>query len=215
MPFLFLIVAKGLDVLFKNAVLMGLYEGYKVGGLALSHLQFADDTLIFGRKCLQNLWTIKAVLQLFELVSRLKVNFHKSQLLGLNVDGVWLQEAASFLNCKIGTFPFVYLGLPIGADGRRMTTWKPVLEKIKFRLASWDSKHLSLGGKVVLLKSVLTALLIYFFSFFKAPEGVIRSIETMFKRFLWGGSEEKRSIHWVAWAKICRDKVEGGLGLKI
>lgn len=123
-------------------------------------------------------------------------------------------EAASFLNCKIGTFPFVYLGLPIGADGRRMTTWKPVLEKIKSRLASWDSKHLSLGGKVVLLKSVLTALPIYFFSFFKAPEGVIGSIEKMFRRFLWGGSEEKRSIHWVAWAKICRDKAEGGLGLK-
>lgn len=52
-PFLFLIVAKGLNILFKEAICLGLYQGYKVGDLAISHLQFADDTLIIGRKILR------------------------------------------------------------------------------------------------------------------------------------------------------------------
>lgn len=153
-------------------------------------------------------------MQLFEISSGLKVNFHKSQLVGINVGTEWLNEAASFLNCKIGAIPFIYLGLPIGADARRKSTWQPVVDKIRGRLSSWNSSHLSLGGKIVLLKSVLYSLPVYYFSFFKAPEGVISDIERLFKRFLWGGGEESRKIHWVAWAKICREKSEGGLGLR-
>lgn len=67
---------------------------------------------------------------------------------------------------------------------------------------------------MVLLKFVLYALPIYFLSFFKAPECVINAIERMFRRFLWGGEEGEKTIHWVAWSKICMDKNEGGLGLK-
>lgn len=47
-PFLFLIVAKGLNTLFREVNGLGLFEGYKVGSLKISHLQFADDTLIIG-----------------------------------------------------------------------------------------------------------------------------------------------------------------------
>lgn len=65
-----------------------------------------------------------------------------------------------------------------------------------------------------MLKSVLFALPIYYLSFFKAPLGVTGLIETMFKRFLWGSSENNRKIHWVPWEKICREKMEGGLGVK-
>lgn len=61
-PFLFLIAAEGLNVLFKEVSGLGLFEGYVVGELTISHLQFADDTLIIGKKCSQNIWLIKAVL---------------------------------------------------------------------------------------------------------------------------------------------------------
>lgn len=46
------------------------------------------------------------------------------------------------------------------------------------------------------------------------PVGIINEMESLFKRFLWGGSEEARKINWVAWAKICKDKEKGGLGIK-
>lgn len=165
-PFLFLIVAEGLNMMFSEAKTRGLNQGYKVGDMEVSHLQFADDTLIIGENCSKNIWSIKALLQLFESVSGLKVNFFKSQLLGVNVEDGWLQQAASFLNCKVRVFPFVYLGLSIGADARRKSTWQPVLDKISRRLTAWNSQFLYLGGKIVLLNSVLYALPIYFLSFF-------------------------------------------------
>lgn len=134
------------------------------------------------------------------------MNFFKSQLFGLNVEEAWLQHAAGFLNCKVGSLPFIYLSLPIGADATRKGMWQSVLDKIGARLAAWNSNHLSLAGKIILLKSVLYALPIFYLSFFKAPVGVVGAIETLFRRFLWGGLEGSRKIHWVTWSKICREK---------
>lgn len=80
----------GLNVMLRDAVLQGHFIGYKVGNLTVSHLQFADDTLILGDKRSLNIWTIKVVLQLFEGISGLKVNFYKSKLFGINVRDEWL-----------------------------------------------------------------------------------------------------------------------------
>jgi hypothetical protein len=101
-----------------------------------------------------------------------------------------LNEAASVLNCKVGKVPFMYLGLSIGGDPRRLAFWEPVLNTIKSRLTGWHSRFLSYGGRLVLLKSVLSALPVYALSFFKAPSGIISSIESIFKKKFWGGSEE-------------------------
>jgi hypothetical protein len=66
---------------------------------------------------------------------------------------------------------------------------------------------------VVIIKSVLSATPVYFLSFFKAPAGIISKLECIFKKFLWGGSEE-RKLNWVKWEKVCRPLEEGGLGIK-
>jgi hypothetical protein len=87
-PFLFLPAAEALNVLITVLVDVGLYRGYHVGhhdGVCLSHLQFADDTLILGEKSWANVCHMRASLILFEQVFGLKVNFHKSMLTGVNV----------------------------------------------------------------------------------------------------------------------------------
>ncbi|MCH90051.1 LINE-1 reverse transcriptase like, partial [Trifolium medium] len=37
-----------------------------------------------------------------------------------SVPVMWVREAAKVLNCKVGVIPFIYLGLPIGANPRRL-----------------------------------------------------------------------------------------------
>jgi hypothetical protein len=116
-PFLFLLAAEGFNVLMMAMVEAGLFQGYKVGrgnDMCLSHLQFADDTLIIGEKCWLNVRSMRAVLLLFEEISGLKVNFHKSMLTCVNISESWLAEAGSVMNCRTGPLPFLYLGLPIG-----------------------------------------------------------------------------------------------------
>jgi len=136
---------------------------------------------------LVNIRAMRAVLVLFENLSGLKVNFSKSQLVGVNVSTSWLTEAAMVLSCKMGTVPFVYLGLPIGGNARRLAFWEPLLHRINSRLSSWNSKYLSFGGRLVLLKYVLSSLPVYALSFFKAPAGIISSIESILNCFFSGG----------------------------
>ena len=173
-PFLFLLAAEGFNVLMESLNRANLFSGFQVGVNALttvSHLQFEDDTLILGDKSWANIRAMRAILLLFQSLSGLKVNFSKSYLVGVNVASSWLTEAAMVLNCKVGFIPFVYLGMPIGGNSRRLSFWEPLLNRIKSRLSGWSSKHLSFGGRLILLKSVLSSLPVYALSFFKAPTG--------------------------------------------
>jgi hypothetical protein len=126
----------------------------------------------------------------------------------------WLAEAATVLECSVGTIPFVYLGLPIGGDPRRLSFWAPVVHRIRTRLSGWNNRFLSFGGRLVLLKSVLTALPVYALSFFKAPSGIISSIESLLTNFFWAGGEDRRKIPWISWMDVCLQEESGGLGVK-
>ena len=110
-PFLFLLETEGFHVLMEAFAVNNLFTGYTVGchdPVVLSHLQFADDTIILCEKSWANIRATRAILLLFEDLSRLKVNFSKSLLVGININGSWLSEAATVLNCKVGTIPFMY-----------------------------------------------------------------------------------------------------------
>jgi hypothetical protein len=74
---------------------------------------------------------MKVILQWFELVSGLKVNFSKSCLMEVNVSSSFLEGEASFLHCKIGSLPFIYLALLVGANPRLTSTWDPVVKTIE------------------------------------------------------------------------------------
>lgn len=96
--------------------------------------------------------------------------------------------------------------MPLGRNPRSIATWKPVLDKIKKRLAPWKRRYFPLGGRATLIKSVLNSLPIYYMSLFKVPAGVTKEIESIQAKFLWGGSEVKKKIHMVSWAKVTLDK---------
>ena len=127
------------------------------------------------------------------------MNFSKSLLVGVNVHGSWLFEAALVLNCKVGAIPFMYLGLPIDGNASRMDFWEPLINRINSRLLGWISRYLSLGGRLVLLKFVMSSLPVYALSFFKASSGIISSIESILNNFFFfeGGSVDLMKIIWV------------------
>lgn len=57
-----------------------------LNGQSISHLQYVDDTLVFMPNECSSLVHVKIILRWFELTSGLKVNFHKSSLVGINLD---------------------------------------------------------------------------------------------------------------------------------
>lgn len=203
--------------MMKSMVENNLFTGFGVGNTnsyVVSHLQFVDDTLLLGVKIWANVRAFRAVLSLFVVMSRLKVNFHKSLLVVINIADSWLNEAAYIMHCKVGKVPFMYSGLSIGDDPRKLVSWEPVLDTIKSRLSGWQSRFLSFGGCLVLLKFVRTSLPIYALSFFKAPPDIISSIESIFFKKNWGGSEDNREIPWITWSSVCLRNEYGGLGVR-
>lgn len=214
--FLFLLVAEGFSGLMTNAVNRNLFHGFEIkrGGLTISHLQYADDTLCIGVPTVENLWTLKAMLRGFEMASGLKVNFHKSSLIGVNVPRDFMEAACRFLHCREGSIPFVYLGLPVGANPKKFSTLEPMLVKLRNRLNSWGSKYVSLGGRIVLLNSVLNAIPIFYLSYLKIPERVVKEVIRIQRNFLWGEVRGGRKICWVNWKRVCSPRSKGGLGVR-
>lgn len=116
-PFLFDLVVESLSLLLQRGLDFNLWEGIKVGrnSVTISHLQYADDTIIFCPPHLDQIMNIKRALILFHQASGLRVNFQKSSILGINLQESLHHHLASSLLCKSEKFPSKYLGLPIGA----------------------------------------------------------------------------------------------------
>lgn len=86
-PLIFLLVAVGLSDLMHQTVDQNLFSGVALGnhGILVSHLQYANDTLLMSEASVPNLWAMKVVLRTFEPASSVKVNFSKSSRIGVNV----------------------------------------------------------------------------------------------------------------------------------
>lgn len=176
-PFLFLIVAEGLNVAMEEAMISGIFKGVRIGDgqdvcnhVTISHLQFVDDTIFFGDWSEDNVVGLLSILKCFEMASGLKVNLKKSKLLGLGVEESVVRVWADLIGCGVDLLPFKYLGLPVGCVMNRYASWNSVLDKFNCRLSSWKSRMISFGGRLTLVKSVLGSLPLYFFSLFRAPE---------------------------------------------
>ncbi|GKV05586.1 hypothetical protein SLEP1_g17582 [Rubroshorea leprosula] len=126
----------------------------------------------------------------------------------------WKERMACRLCCKEADLPFKYLGIPVGGNHRKLALWKPLLESFKKKLASWKGQNLSLRGRITLLNSMLSSLLVYLMSAFKIPKGTIHSLDKIRRNILWGGLGEEKKIKWVSWERVCRKKECGGLGVK-
>ncbi|XP_021985231.1 uncharacterized protein LOC110881199 [Helianthus annuus] len=143
----------------------------------------------------------------------LKVNLNKSSLYGLGAEDAEIEGMAGTLNCKIGSMPFNFLGLTIGANMKREKYWKIVLDEFNKKLSAWKAKCLSFAGRMVLAKAVMGALPNYFFSMYLAPKKVIKALDTIRRDFIWGRNAGKYKIRWIAWGKMTKPKQLGGFGL--
>jgi len=172
-PFLFLIAVEGLSVLFQRAASNDLFKGIPFGdSFCLSHLQYADDTLIFMPANLHMVKTVKRILLWFAICSGLHINFHKSSLIGINVGEDTCASMAYSVFCRFDSLPCSYLGMPLGSNPKRLSTWKPIIENFIRKLSMWRGRMLSMAGRICLIKSVLSSLPVYYMSSFLMPKGV-------------------------------------------
>ncbi|CAN4122517.1 unnamed protein product [Withania somnifera] len=108
-------------------------QGFQAGNdpniaVIVSHLLYADDTLVFCGANSQQVQHLNLNLMVFESISGLHINMLKSKVYLVN-KVFNLNELADILSCSTGTLPTTYLGLPLGTKFKstdiwnRRTTW--------------------------------------------------------------------------------------------
>ncbi|WMV14069.1 hypothetical protein MTR67_007454 [Solanum verrucosum] len=130
-PFLFILAMEGLNDMLRTAQTRGWIRGFNANmnnrqGLAISHLQYADDTLIFCDADSSQLKYLRVILILFEAISGLHINWGKSLIFPVN-EVPWINMLANILGGKVGDLPTTYLGMPLGDKSRSKVKWDQVI----------------------------------------------------------------------------------------
>ena len=204
--------------MLKRAVEGNFISGCRISGrdggdIVISHLLYADDTILFCEANSEQLMYLRWTLMWFEVFSGLKINLTKSMIIPLGrVDNV--EELAAELGCGVGSLPSLYLGLPLGAPHRALGVWDSIEDRFRRRLATWKRQYISKGGRITLIRSTLSSLPIYFLSLFRMPKSICSRLETIQRDFLWGGGNLERKPHLVNWKTVCLQKSRGGLGVR-
>ena len=149
-PLLFLILMEVFSRMLRRVEGAGLIRGFNLegrrdGGERVSHLLFADDTILFCDADVEQILHIRLLLLSFQVVTGLKVNVHKSEMVPIG-EVVDVHALAEILGRRVGTLPMSYLGMPLGASHNSPSIWNPILEKIERKLAGWKRLYLSKGS---------------------------------------------------------------------
>lgn len=162
-PLIFNLVAESFTILVNQVQEKGWLIGVPIPGLEKSIyiLQYADDTILFLRGSEGTSSKIQNCLTIFSLISGLTINLHKSVVYGMGCDSALATSIASELGCQVGSLPFKYLGLPLGSRSLSCVDWNHVVDMFRAKLSICKAKHLSIGSRLTLIKSVLSSIPIY------------------------------------------------------
>ena len=108
----------------------------------------------------------------------------------------------------------LYLGAPIFVGRRSSQDYQFILDKIGSRIEGWQSKLLSMAGRVTLINSVSSTIPNYIMQTSLLPTKTCHAIDRIHRNFLWGNTPDHKRFHAISWDIVSQPKVLGGLGIR-
>jgi hypothetical protein len=173
-PYLFILCANVLSVMLKKEAHLNDLHGIQVVRNApkITHLLFADDSLLFARANSKEASTILTVLKSYQETSGQMVSLDKSEVpYSRNVPNQDKEMICQQIDIKTGTSHSRYLGLPMVFGRSKKDVFSFVQERVWKKVKGWKEKFLSRAGKETLIKAVAQAIPNYIMSCYKVPKG--------------------------------------------
>jgi hypothetical protein len=139
-------------------------------------IQYVDDTILVMQAEAGQLLLLKELLHKITLSSGLRVNFHKSCLVPINISQEHAATLATAFGCIVGSFPFTYLGLPLGLTKLLVKDYAPLICRAERRLSA-SSQFLSYASRLQLINSIISSLPTYYMCSLKLLATVIEIID--------------------------------------
>ena len=216
-PYLFLLCAEGFHSLLKKAESTGDIQGVSLcrGGPKITHLFFADDSLLFAKATTTACEKIQSMLGQYEKASGQQVNRDKTTIFFSKAVPIPTQNAIKeSLNVPVIRQYEKYLGLPSLIGRKRAESFTQIKERVWHKFKGWKEKLLSQAGREVLIKAVAQAIPAYSMSCFRLPIKLCKELEAMIRRFWWSNNSDQQKVNWVSWKKLCEPKNMGGMGFR-
>ena len=216
-PYLFLLCAEGFTSLMARAEGEGQIHEVSICRSAprISHLLFANDSLVFCQASREEVKVVKEMLQLYATTSGQCINLEKSSIYFSTNMGVDHKEWIT--NClgvkEVDKFE-TYLGLPTLIGRSKYQTFSFLKDRVWKKLQGWKGTMLSRAGKEVLIKAVAQSILTYTMSVFQLPVKLCDELNSMCANFWWGQVGNERKIHWKSWSFLSKPKKQGGMGFQ-
>jgi hypothetical protein len=86
--------------------------------------------------------------------------------------------------------------------------------KVCNRIHGWKEKLLSQAGLEILIKAVAQSMPTYTMNCFLLPKRIYSELQSIVRQFWWGQKGGERKINWLAWKKMCKSKLQGGMGFR-
>lgn len=158
---------------------------------------------------------LRLLLYIFEMMSGLKVNFQKSEILTVGGDEMIDKTYAELFNCDIGHFPLKYLGMPVSFTTLKNSDWEFLVGKYLKRFDAWVGNAASLGGRHTLLNSVVTQISLYHMSMWLMNKTFVEKLDKHTRRFFWQGCNKKYTIIWSNGVGFVDPETKGASELRI
>ena len=216
-PYLFILCTEAFSALLDDASNRKKLNGISIcrGCPSVTHLLFADDSLLFCKVDRGEVLLLTEILDLYEAASGQKINTEKSSItFSHNTFLETRNDVLSILGPMQDSRRGKYLGLPSVIGKSKNQVFAEIKEKVGKKLSGWKEKMLSMGGKEILIKAVTQAIPTYTMSCFQLPKGLCEDLERMERNFWWGQKDQEAKMAMVSWGKMCKPKAQGGLGFR-
>ena len=214
-PFLFLFVADALSALLSKSVNEGSLNGVSIsrGAPEISHLLFADDTLLFFKAEEEQARRVQHILHTYERATGQSVNPAKCSIMfGPSCPEVEQERIRAVLQVVTDIFEDKYLGLPTPEGRMGRGKFQNLQSRLLKRIIAWGDT-LSLAGKETMIKAIAQAIPTYIMGVFKLPMSICDDLSRMVRNFWWGSTKGKRKTHWLAWPQDFSAEIQGRAGL--